>query len=521
MTLNAPQELSRVLPAGPSETPVDCVCLIVLDGWGHAPAGPGNAISLARTPVFDELWESYPHTQLTAGGRSVGLPEGQMGNSEVGHLNLGAGAIVPQDLARIDAAIDDGSFADNRVLRRAFAAGSRVHLVGLVSDGGVHSSLRHLHALIEMAARDGCGDLVIHAFTDGRDTLPDAGAGHLETVERWCAEAGTGRVGSVVGRFHGMDRDRRWDRTQRAYDMLVHGRAEHRAASGPEALRAAYDRGESDEFVTPTLVGDDARIRTGDSVICFDFRPDRMREITCACAEHGFDAVDRHGAAPVEMWTTLTEYREGWDYPVAFAPERPATTLAALFAERGVAQLHVAESEKYPHVTYFFNGGVEDEQPGEVRELIPSPRDVPTYDQEPEMSAPQVAEAFVRQWTAVRPGFAIVNYANADMVGHTGVIPAAIRGIETIDEVLAETVTAVHESGGVCIVTADHGNADHMLEPDGGPNTAHSLNPVPLIVTLDGGRVDGPGILADVAPTALALLGLEQPPEMTGRSLLA
>ena len=507
------------------------VCLVVLDGWGLAEPGPGNAVSLARTPVFDALWREYPHTTLQACGRAVGLPDGQMGNSEVGHLNLGAGAIVRQDLVRIDDAIADGSFAANPVLLAALADAERVHLLGLVSDGGVHSSLEHLFALIALtrvcvrARGTHAEDVVVHAFTDGRDTLPHTGAGFLAQLD---AVEGA-RVGSVIGRYWAMDRDRRWERTQRAYDLLVHGRAPHRAGSGEEAVRAAYERGETDEFIEPTLVGADAQdtaIMPGDSVIAFNFRPDRMRELTRALAEPGFAEIDRDGAEPVARYTTLTEYEEGWPYPVAFTPERPATTLAATIARTGARQLHVAETEKYAHVTYFFNGGAEALQPGERRELAPSPRDVPTYDHKPEMSAAQAADAFVAAWREDGGSgyrFGIINFANADMVGHTGVIPAAVRAVETVDECLGRVVTAVRESGGVCVVTADHGNADHMLEPDGSPNTAHSLNPVPLVVTERDTelslRVDG-GILADVAPTVLELLGIDQPAAMTGRSLI-
>jgi 2,3-bisphosphoglycerate-independent phosphoglycerate mutase len=500
---------------------------VVLDGWGLAGPGPGNAVSLARTPVFDELWSEYPHTTLAAGGRAVGLPDGQMGNSEVGHLNLGAGAVVKQDLVRIDDAIADGSLAANEVLRAAFTGAERVHLLGLVSDGGVHSSLEHLRALIELGAALGAGDVVVHAFTDGRDTLPHSGAGYLQLLD---AMPGA-RVGSVLGRYWAMDRDRRWERTQRAYDMLVHGLAPHHAGSGERAVAAAYERGETDEFIEPTLVGDEARMRPGDSVICFNFRPDRMRQLTRALGEPGFGegAEDlpgwngRGGAGPVERLTTLTRYEEGWPYPVAFAPERPACTLSGVLAVAGAAQLHVAETEKYAHVTYFFNGGEETPQSGERRELVASPRDVPTYDHKPEMSAREAAAAFVEAWRAEGGNgfrFGIINFANADMVGHTGVIEAAVKAVETVDECLGEVVAAVQAAGGVCIVTADHGNADHMLEPDGSPNTAHSLNPVPLILTSAGLSLRDGGILADVAPTVLEVLGIAQPEQMTGRSLI-
>jgi 2,3-bisphosphoglycerate-independent phosphoglycerate mutase len=573
--------------AGSRVARAPCVCLVVLDGWGVAPPGPGNAVSLAHTPVFDELWRTYPHTTLIACGAAVGLPEGQMGNSEVGHLNLGAGAVVKQDLVRISEAIVDGSLAHNQVLRAAFMGGGasadvdgesqredggeggvqpsspgsaglppRIHLLGLVSDGGVHSSLEHLRALIALAGEIApAADLVVHAFTDGRDTLPHAGANYLAELDHTTGA----RVGSVVGRYWAMDRDRRWDRTQRAYDMLVHGDAPYHAASAERAVRDAYERGETDEFIAPTLVGEEALIRPGDSVLCFNFRPDRMREIVRALAEPGFDQpggrVDangshdgadhglelpgwqgRGGALPVSRLATLTEYEEGWPYPVAFAPARPEITLSRVIAQAGFRQLHVAETEKYPHVTYFFNGGEEAPCEGERRELVASPRDVPTYDHKPQMSAREAAAAFVGAWREDAAGglrFGVINFANADMVGHTGVIPAAVSAIETVDECLGTVVEAVRASGGVCVVTADHGNADHMLEPDGSPNTAHSLNPVPLIVTALGlelrarpaghaleGAGERGGILADVAPTVLDLLGISQPPEMTGKSLI-
>jgi 2,3-bisphosphoglycerate-independent phosphoglycerate mutase len=494
--------------------------LIVLDGWGIAPDGPGNAITRAHTPVFDRLWAGYPHARLAASGRAVGLPDGQMGNSEVGHLTLGAGAVVMQDLTRIDDAARSGRLAENPVLRDALSAASRVHLIGLVSDGGVHSGFKHLEALIRVAAKLQVPDLVLHAFTDGRDTLPTSGAGYLEAVEGWMADAGAGRVGSVVGRYYAMDRDRRWDRIQLAYDLLVRGRAEHRADSGPNAARDAYARGETDEFITPVLVGEEARIRPGDSVIAFNFRPDRMREITHALADPAFEEVDRDGIDPVEHYTAMTRYEDEFPYPVAFAPEHPTTTLPIVVAQERLRQLHVAETEKYAHVTYFFNGGEEEPCDGERRVLVPSARDVPTYDYKPEMSAAQIAAAFVDAWRTDSPALGVINFANADMVGHTGVMPAAMHGIETVDACLAPVIEAVHASGGMCLITADHGNAEHMLEEDGSPNTAHSTNPVPLIVTAPGLTLRDGGVLGDVAPTMLELLAIEQPTAMTGRSLI-
>jgi 2,3-bisphosphoglycerate-independent phosphoglycerate mutase len=506
---------------GPQELPVPRAALIVLDGWGLADPGPGNAVELADTPVFDELWSRFATTTLTACGTAVGLPEGQMGNSEVGHLNLGAGSVVMQDLTRIDAAAEDGEFASNDALRDALSAAERVHVIGLVSEGGVHSSMDHLKALIELGASLHVSDLVVHAFTDGRDTTPKSGAGYLETVAGWMDESGIGRIGSVVGRYYAMDRDNRWDRVKRAYDMLVHGRADHHFDTAAEAARAAYERDETDEFITPSLVGEEACIRPGDSVLGLNFRPDRMREITRALADPDFDEFDREGGTAVEHYTTMTEYEEGWPYPVAFPPQRPKTTISAVIAARGERQLHVAETEKYPHVTYFFNGGEESAYEGEERELVPSPRDVPTYDHKPQMSAPEAARAFVTAWRSEPPTFGIINFANADMVGHTGVIEAAVTAVETVDRCLGDVVQAVLETGGACLITADHGNADHMLEPDGSPNTAHSLNPVPVIVTVPQLELRSGGALADVAPTLLEMMGIDQPAEMTGTSLIS
>jgi 2,3-bisphosphoglycerate-independent phosphoglycerate mutase len=501
---------------------VPSLALVILDGWGLAEPGPGNAISLADTPVFDRLWERYPHTELSAQGRDVGLPDGQMGNSEVGHLNLGAGAVVKQDLARIDDAIADGSFFENEALlaaceRARNSPRGRLHLLGLVSDGGVHSGWEHIEACIELATEEGVPDLVVHAFTDGRDTLPHGGRGYLEELDRWLRQAG--RVATVGGRYYAMDRDTRWERTKLAYDAIVHATGQ-RAETAAEAIEAAYERGETDEFVAPTVIGDYDGAAAGDVAIFFNFRPDRARQLTRALAEPGFDELPRAGGPTLDL-TTMTEYRKGWPYPVAFPEQRPKTTLAETIAAAGGRQLHVAETEKYAHVTYFFNGGREQELEGEEHCLVDSPRDVPTYDKKPEMSADAAADAFVERWREGSYRFGIINFANPDMVGHTGVIPAAVAAVESVDSQLEKVLEAVLGKGGACIVTADHGNCDNMLEPDGSPNTAHSLNPVPLIVTADGVGLRDGGILADVAPTALELLGIEQPEAMTGRSLLA
>ncbi|MGC1165064.1 MAG: 2,3-bisphosphoglycerate-independent phosphoglycerate mutase [Solirubrobacterales bacterium] len=502
-------------------TLVPSLALVILDGWGLAEPGPGNAISLARTPVFDSLWERYPRTRLSAQGRDVGLPDGQMGNSEVGHLNLGAGAIVKQDLARIDDAIADGGFFDNEALlaaceRARNSPRGRLHLLGLVSDGGVHSGWEHIEAAIELATQEGVPDVVFHAFTDGRDTLPHGGRTYLAELERWLRQAG--RLATVSGRYYAMDRDTRWERVKLAYDAIVHARGLQAAGAG-EAIEASYERGETDEFVKPTVIGDYDGVAAGDVGIFLNFRPDRARELTRALAEPGFDELSRTGGPPLDL-TTMTSYRKGWPYPVAFPEARPQTTLAETIAAAGGRQLHVAETEKYAHVTYFFNGGREQELEGEEHCLVESARDVPTYDHKPEMSARAAADTFVAHWSGSDYRFGIINFANPDMVGHTGVIPAAVAAVEAVDACLGDVVAAVEARGGACIVTADHGNCDHMLEPDGSPNTAHSLNPVPLVVTREGLRLRDGGILADVAPTALDLLGIPQPEPMTGRTLV-
>jgi 2,3-bisphosphoglycerate-independent phosphoglycerate mutase len=502
-------------------TLVPSLALVILDGWGLAEPGPGNAISLAETPVFDRLWDGHTHTQLSAQGPDVGLPEGQMGNSEVGHLNLGAGAVVKQDLARIDDAIADGSFFENAALlaaceRARNSRRGRLHLLGLVSDGGVHSGWEHIEATIELASQEGVPDVVFHAFTDGRDTSPQGGRTYLAELERWLRQAG--RVGTVGGRYYAMDRDTRWERTKLAYDAIVHARGLH-AAGSAEAIESAYERGETDEFVKPTVIGDYEGVTAGDVGIFVNFRPDRARQLTRALAEPNFDEFPRAGGATLDL-TTMTAYQKDFSYPVAFPEARPQTTLAETIAAAGGHQLHVAETEKYAHVTYFFNGGREQEVEGEERCLVESPRDVPTYDHKPEMSARAAADSFTGRWSDGDYRFGIINFANPDMVGHTGVIPAAVAAVEAVDSCLGDVVAAVEAKGGACIVTADHGNCDHMLEPDGSPNTAHSLNPVPLIVTAEGLRLRGGGILADVAPTALDLLGIPQPEAMTGRSLI-
>jgi 2,3-bisphosphoglycerate-independent phosphoglycerate mutase len=483
---------------------VPLCALVILDGWGIAPPGPGNAIELANTPVFDELWERYPHAQLEASGGAVGLPDGQMGNSEVGHLTLGSGRILLQDLVRVSRAVEDGSFFGNEALagafRRASERGGDVHLLGLVSYGGVHSHLDHLRALLQLANREGMADRTwIHAFTDGRDVSPHSAVHDL-------ADLPTERIATVCGRYYAMDRDQRWERTDRAYAAICRGEGES-AADPIQAVRESYDRGVTDEFVEPVVLEGRPRLSPDDAAIFFNFRPDRARQLSQRLLEGGYDL------------TTMTRYREDLACPVAFGEQVVVNTIAEVLSRSGARQLHVAETEKYAHVTYFFNGGVETEWEGEARILVPSPRDVPSYDRKPEMSAAEVAERFA---AAIGDGhrFAVVNFANPDMVGHTGSIPAVIRAVETVDRCLEAVVEAVRAAGGVCFVTADHGNAEIMLEPDGvSPHTAHTTSPVPLIVTDEGLTVRPEGELSDLAPTMLSLLGLPVPPELTGSTI--
>ncbi|HUQ21508.1 MAG TPA: 2,3-bisphosphoglycerate-independent phosphoglycerate mutase [Gaiellaceae bacterium] len=486
----------------------DLVTLVVLDGWGCAPPGPGNAVELAATPVFDRLWRECPHGRLRASGEAVGLPSGQMGNSEVGHLTIGSGRILFQDLQRVNAAIRDGSLFENPVLLAAFARArardGAVHLLGLVSKGGVHSHLEHLLALLELARRQGLADRTwIHAFTDGRDVSPTSAVSDL-------AELPAERIATVVGRYFAMDRDRREERTQKAFDAIVHGRGTPATAAGIlDEVRRSYAAGVTDEFLEPIVVDGAPRLGAGDAAVFFNFRPDRGRQLAARLVEAGLDL------------TTMTRYSSELDVPVVFGEQEVAHTLAETLSAAGVRQLHVAETEKYAHVTYFFNGGVEAEWAGETRILVPSPRDVPSYDHRPEMSAREVAARFAAE---IGSGyrFAVVNFANPDMVGHTGSIPAVTTAVEATDECLGVVVDATRAAGGVCLVTADHGNAEQMLEPDGvSPHTAHTTNLVPLILTSSEVGLKETGELADLAPTALRLLGLDVPSEMTGGNLCA
>ena len=501
------------------------VALIILDGWGLRAEREHNAVALADTPVMDELWAAWPHSQLEASGEAVGLPRGLMGNSNVGHLNLGAGRIVYQDIVRISRAIADGSFFTNEALvgaaRRARARGGRLHLIGLVSDGGVHADLEHLLALLELGRREGV-ETVVHAFTDGRDTPPTSAPGYLRRVE-----AAGGRIATVVGRYYAMDRDKRWDRTERAYRALVLGEG-HRAPSALAAVEQAYARGQTDEFIEPVVVTDAdgrplPRITARDETVFFNFRADRARQLARALADPGFDAFRRpEGIGPLPL-TQMTEYDEEFPLPTAFPPVYLKETFGEVVARAGLRQLRIAETEKYAHVTYFFNGREETPFPGEERVLIPSPK-VATYDLKPEMSAPEVTERVVAEIDSGRFDAVVLNFANPDMVGHTGVLEAAIRACATVDRCLGRVLEAIRRQGGAALVLADHGNAEIMVDPDTGePHTAHTTSPVPCILVDPRHRHARlrDGILADAAPTLLELMGLEPPDAMTGRSLIA
>jgi 2,3-bisphosphoglycerate-independent phosphoglycerate mutase len=500
------------------------VALIIMDGYGLAPAGPGNAISLAHTPNLDALFAHEPWAPVACSGLAVGLPEGQMGNSEVGHLNIGAGRVVYQELTRINQAISDGTFFDNEVLTGAMdtavAAGRAVHLMGLVSDGGVHSHITHLFALLELAKRRGARQVFVHCFLDGRDVTPTSGESFVAQVEARCAELSVGAVATVMGRYWAMDRDRRWERVERAWKTLVEGDARE-TESGSAGVARSYAEDVTDEFVEPLRVaGVDGRMRDGDAVIFFNFRADRAREITRALVDPAFDGFPRP-VTPALRFVCLTEYDPTIPAVVAYPKDLPCCTLADVISGAGLRQLHIAETEKYAHVTFFLNGGSEPPKPGEERVLIPSPK-VPTYDLQPEMSEPGVTDALVTAIAEGRADVYVVNFANCDMVGHTGVIAATVRAVEAVDDGVGKVVEAIRAVGGQAIVTADHGNADKMLADDGvSPYTAHTTAAVPVIVVGDGVRgVRTGGRLCDVAPSLLDLMGIGQPPEWTGTSLL-
>ena len=510
----------RAYMAGP-------VMLIIRDGWGINPGGKakakenGDATLLARTPFHDQLYRDYPGSKLSASGPDVGLPEGQMGNSEVGHLNLGAGRIVYQDLTRINKAIVDGELDRNTAAQETFAAarGHRLHLLGLVSDGGVHSHYDHMIALAKAAKRAGVADILVHAFTDGRDTSPTGGAGFLKTCEQELKKSGA-RIVTVVGRYFAMDRDRRWDRTKKAWDAVVLGRGEVCKDSPSQALDRQYKAGKTDEFVPPLIFAypNEQRVRAGDVVLFFNFRADRARQLSQAFLFKDFDGFDRE-VWPQVKFTSLTQYDVRYPSPFIFEPQELKNILGELVSNAGKSQLRIAETEKYAHVTYFFNGGVEKPFPGEERLLVPSPK-VATYDLKPEMSAFEVTDELLKRIDKF--DLIILNFANPDMVGHTGVVEAGIKAVETVDQCCAKIIPRLLELDGKAIVTADHGNCELMRNPDGSPNTAHTTNLVHFVyVARDAKKFRcNDGILADVAPTLLFMLGMEKPSEMTGRNLL-
>jgi 2,3-bisphosphoglycerate-independent phosphoglycerate mutase len=503
--------------------------LLILDGWGHRDATDNNAIALANTPVWDKLISDSPNTLIHTSGMKVGLPDGQMGNSEVGHMNLGAGRVVYQSLTRINKSIADGEFFDNPVLNSAVDAAlqndAQLHVIGLLSDGGIHSHEDQIAALIELAARKGCRKIRLHALLDGRDTPPRCADASLKKFDALFAQNKSGYVASVGGRFFGMDRDKRWDRVQKAYDAICHGKAEHLAHDAPSALRAAYARDENDEFVVPTVItgttGAATTINDGDAVVFMNFRADRARELSQAFIDADFAGFDRGKRPALGSFVTLTEYSSAIKAPYAFGPENLDNSLGEYLAARGRSQLRIAETEKYAHVTFFFSGGREAEYPGESRILVPSPK-VDTYDLKPEMSAIEVTDKLVDAIRNREYDVMICNFANGDMVGHTGVLEAAIRAVEVLDTCLGRIIEALQSVDGQCLITADHGNVEQMLDEENGqPLTSHTNGPVPLVYV--GKRklqLAADGSLCDVAPTLLNLVDLPIPAEMSGHSLV-
>lgn len=498
------------------------VILTILDGWGYNPDTFGNAVAQANTPNFDRLFASNPNVLINASGPWVGLPSGQMGNSEVGHLNLGSGRVIQMDVTRIDFAITEGGFFDNEALLGAMARGkqSRLHLLGLVSDGGVHSHQEHLYALLMLAKKQGVTDVCIHAFMDGRDTPPNSGVGYLEQLQAKIAEQGVGRIASISGRYYAMDRDKRWERVGRAYDVLVSGKGN--VANDPVGyLRSQYEKGVTDEFIEPAVVaGADGSIRSGDAVVFFNYRADRAREITLALTDPNLEGIDRASMPKDLHYVTMTEYDRTYSFPIAFAPVSHTNILADVLEQHGVKNLRCAETEKYPHVTYFFNGGNEKSYEGEDRKMVSSPK-VATYDLQPEMSAPGVTQVIVDAVKSDAYDVIIVNFANPDMVGHTGVLEAAIKACEAADAGLGAIEQALEGKPYAWIILADHGNSEVMIDPEtGGPHTYHTTNPVPCIIVGGGkGPLREGGALRDIAPTILGLLGIPKPAEMTGRDL--
>ncbi len=500
--------------------------LMILDGWGINPNPAHNAVALAKTPNLTKYLSEYPHAMIRTSGMAVGLPEGQMGNSEVGHLNLGAGRVVYQELTRVTKSILDGDFFTNPTLldciAKVKASGGRLHLSGLLSDGGVHSHNSHLYALLELAKREHVTDVFVHCLLDGRDTPPQSGADYLAQLEAEMGRIGVGKIATVMGRYYAMDRDNRWDRVEKAYNAIVSGEGE-KCANAKEAIEQSYAAGVHDEFVVPVVVAKNATLDDGDGFIFFNFRSDRAREITRAIALDNFDAFERRKRPKLAGYVCLTEYDATFGLPIAFGSTELTNILGGVLADAGLKQLRIAETEKYAHVTFFFNGGVEIPFPGEDRALIPSPKEVATYDQKPEMSAYKVTDELLARLESGTYDVIILNFANCDMVGHTGIEAAAIKAVEAVDACVGRIVATVREMGGAVLITADHGNAEQMQDENGEPFTAHTTNPVWLVLVDDsrtGVALREGGRLADIAPTMLKMLGVALPQEMTGESLL-
>ncbi|MFP3998718.1 MAG: 2,3-bisphosphoglycerate-independent phosphoglycerate mutase [Desulfobacterales bacterium] len=504
--------------------------LMILDGWGLGEPGQHNAIHVADTPFLDKIMADYPMTQLKCTGEAVGLPDGIMGNSEVGHLNIGAGRVVYQVLLRIDLAIKDGSFFENPelsgVMQEVKHRGSALHLMGLVSDAGVHSQIHHLFALIEMAGRYGLDRVFVHPILDGRDSPPDSGIGYVEDLQKYLKDFPFAKIATVCGRYYAMDRDTRWDRTQKAYDLYTLGQA--RTETDPvSAIKNAYARGETDEFLEPVAITGEnntplGTVNNGDGIIFFNFRPDRARQITRAFTQEEFEGFNRKKTPQLCGYVCMTSYDETFDLPVAFGPVHLKDIFGEVISRAGLYQLRLAETEKYAHVTYFFNGGEETPFENEDRKMIPSPREVGTYDEKPEMSAYEVADEAVARIESDKYDLIVINFANMDMVGHTGVMQAAVKAAEAVDRCAEKVITRALDSGYAVFVTADHGNAEQLSEPDGSPHTSHTMNPVPFVIA--GEKTRGlklkPGVLGDIAPTILYIMGIDQPAEMTGKNLI-
>jgi 2,3-bisphosphoglycerate-independent phosphoglycerate mutase len=499
--------------------------LMILDGWGINPSPKGNAVTQANLPYLNWLSQTFPRTQLLCSGEAVGLPDGIMGNSEVGHLNIGAGRVVYQELLRIDTAIKDLSFFKNKALNDAYSMaekkGTCLHLIGLVSDGGVHSQLTHLFALLKLAAEKGLEKIYIHAVLDGRDTPPDSGIGYIRQLQKYMEKQSIGRIATLCGRFYAMDRDTRWDRTEKAFQLYTEGKGIQETEPA-EAVQNAYNRGETDEFIKPIAISPEGTVKDGDSIVFFNFRADRARQITRAFTDPEFQGFQRSLSPALSSYVCMTIYDELFTLPIAFPPHHLKGILGEVISNKGLSQLRIAETEKYAHVTYFFNGGEEKPFPGEDRCLIPSPREVNTYDQKPEMSAHKVGDEVVSRIRTGRYDLIVLNFANMDMVGHTGIMTAAVKACEAVDVNVKKIVSEILSREGTVLITADHGNAEQMIDDKGNPHTAHTLNPVPLILVDSEKKFTQlrPGFLGDIAPTILALMEIEQPPEMTCRSLI-